>query len=419
MSVRERFINSIEYLRKLGFFEEYSDLTPDEILERIMGKHFLKEVDEDRHWVEKSSVEIDTIMAYKDKKRTLNWYVEISLSPGFAIRMMNELAGISRGIFQPTNMREEWLTEKSRGCNVIFTYRSKEYLLPFLTGSGFLRMWHVIDEINKMIEDTGYQYYEILGFMDEMVLVLLTEKEAEKLIKERGWRWRVQRIQVKKSSIHEPLEGPYLRSLVHVIIAKGTMERVLSSIEYLIDAGFFEEYSNLPLREIFEKIRETNPFFEDFSYHEEPWMTGEDKDIDIRLLSFYHRRVFVTSTRAEDLGEDIWDSKKIGKKLLTRLAEISRKVFQPTDIEQKWLEDKKLKVYFTFRGKRYGVVIDLEAPIWIRPLLRLVNSLIKETEYQYYRISCADESFMDLVVLTKEEAERLTKERGWTLSCEW
>jgi len=27
MDIRKRFINSIEYLRKLGFFEEYSNLT--------------------------------------------------------------------------------------------------------------------------------------------------------------------------------------------------------------------------------------------------------------------------------------------------------------------------------------------------------------------------------------------------------
>ncbi len=43
-----------------------------------------------------------------------------------------------------------------------------------------------ISEINKLIEDTGYQYYHIFG--EDIVIVMLTENEVNKLERERGWR---------------------------------------------------------------------------------------------------------------------------------------------------------------------------------------------------------------------------------------
>lgn len=46
-------------------------------------------------------------------------------------------------------------------------------------------------KINELIEDTGYQYYEILDGDQTVFVVVLTE-EAEKLSRERGWKiWAI------------------------------------------------------------------------------------------------------------------------------------------------------------------------------------------------------------------------------------
>lgn len=38
MNVKEQFINSIEFLRKMDFFKEYSNLSSEEIFERMKEK---------------------------------------------------------------------------------------------------------------------------------------------------------------------------------------------------------------------------------------------------------------------------------------------------------------------------------------------------------------------------------------------
>ncbi len=48
LELRKRFIESIEYLRKMGFFEDYSGLSSEEILERI----FSGEIDYRYRWRE-------------------------------------------------------------------------------------------------------------------------------------------------------------------------------------------------------------------------------------------------------------------------------------------------------------------------------------------------------------------------------
>lgn len=99
MDIRKRFINSIEYLRKLGFFEEYSNLTSEEIFEKISeGSILLKDLDkEEEEWAKESDFDIDTLVAIKDRKRLGGMDVEVSPYQGFAEKILKEIATISRG----------------------------------------------------------------------------------------------------------------------------------------------------------------------------------------------------------------------------------------------------------------------------------------------------------------------------------
>lgn len=51
-----------------------------------------------------------------------------------------------------------------------------------------LQISPIIREIDSLIEDTGHQYYEILGGDQVVFAVILTREDAEKLVEERRWR---------------------------------------------------------------------------------------------------------------------------------------------------------------------------------------------------------------------------------------
>jgi hypothetical protein len=200
MGVRERFINSIEYLRKLGFFEEYSNLSSEEIFEKISeGDILLKDLDKkEGRWAKKSDFEIDRYMATSDEKRVLGIDVERPLLyPGMCVELLNELASISRGVFIPTDVREDWpgeLFEKRKKdlgewcSNVYFTFGGKRHKIEFHFNYDFLEIGRLMEQVNSLIKDTGYQYYGIDSDSQVALLVVLTGEEADKLIEERGWR---------------------------------------------------------------------------------------------------------------------------------------------------------------------------------------------------------------------------------------
>lgn len=73
--VKQRFIESITYLRRLGFFEEYSDLTSERILEKLesgWGGSFGED------WMRKKTFEIDRFLAASDTRRT--WFRDMEIS---------------------------------------------------------------------------------------------------------------------------------------------------------------------------------------------------------------------------------------------------------------------------------------------------------------------------------------------------
>lgn len=201
MDVRARFIESIEYLRKMGFFEEYSNLSSEEIFEKLKESSILlkyfgrKEVGE--RWMKKSVFEVDSLVATYDRKRV--WSIDVErpfLYPGMCIELLNKLASISRGVFTPTDVEEDFpreLIEKRNYLggwysNVYFTSRGKRHRIEFSFKGDFLEVEVLIKQVNDLIEDTGYQYYDIPGGGQAAFLVVFTEDEVDKLIEERGWK---------------------------------------------------------------------------------------------------------------------------------------------------------------------------------------------------------------------------------------
>ncbi|MBO3753996.1 MAG: hypothetical protein FGF53_03850, partial [Candidatus Brockarchaeota archaeon] len=114
-----------------------------------------------------------------------------------------KLARISRGAFNSRYIKGELIKwEKpppvlraalGKWCSpyggfifkVCFEFGGKEHQAEFYSNWKYLYMVPLIERINELIKDTGYQYYGLHN--EDIILVVLREDEAEKLKKERGW----------------------------------------------------------------------------------------------------------------------------------------------------------------------------------------------------------------------------------------
>ncbi|MBO3798979.1 MAG: hypothetical protein QXO47_03525 [Thermoproteota archaeon] len=241
--VKKRLLDSIEYLRKLDFFQDYLNLSAGKILERILNgdidyepQWFLEEIKEkkgeeyfkkyfrtkpygeilkesleknEEEWMRASDFNVDFELASFDKKRILIENPETDPSKDMGIYLMRRLARISRGLLIPEDIREEWSEGRGKtpsdlkkylyddSCeywcrvSVSFKFEGKMCSVDFYCKDDYLILEPTVKKINELIRDTGYQYYWLPG--DDFCFVVLTQDEAEKLKREREWKfvkWR-------------------------------------------------------------------------------------------------------------------------------------------------------------------------------------------------------------------------------------
>ena len=224
--LRKRFVDSIEYLRKMDFFKDYSDLSSEEILERIFNgeinyayswwkewresilhsqegkssfytplegvllKESLEEYEDD--WMKSSDAEIDCNIISFDTKRAIEEKSETVVDDNLGVTMLKRLARISRGIFQPTNISWRWLTpDESKWSiqEVSFDFKGSRHAIQIVLKHDYIEDMGLA-ELNELIEDTGYKYYQVeCKDIMRIIVVVLTKEEAEKLRKERGWEF--------------------------------------------------------------------------------------------------------------------------------------------------------------------------------------------------------------------------------------
>ncbi|MEM2088015.1 MAG: hypothetical protein QXF52_04995 [Thermoproteota archaeon] len=236
--LRKCFIDSIEYLRKMDFFQDYSNLTSEKILDKILSREMdyetqwfvekwpeeeqrkgrkegrthgqiLKEwIEESReheeYWMKASSFEVDLKMASFDIKRVFVEDPETVIEEGMCKMLLKKLSRISRGVFNPSYIKEEILEWRGNpppalkavlgewchhvGCifKVYFEFKGKEQMAEFYSDGDFLYMDPAIKMMNELIKDTGYQYYHIYD-LDYITYAVFSNDEAEKMTK-RGWK---------------------------------------------------------------------------------------------------------------------------------------------------------------------------------------------------------------------------------------
>ncbi|MEM2050982.1 MAG: hypothetical protein QXI42_04070 [Thermoproteota archaeon] len=217
--LRKRFVDSIEYLRKMDFFKDYSNLTSEEILNKI----FNGEIDyefwwkerkgrEKRHlippwgeilkegiemkesfWMKSSDAEIDYRIIPFDTKRVMKESPRTVIDDELGIIMLRRLARISRGVFQPSDISEEYVYPDPELGNdwttyrVYFMFSDERHSVKITLEKDYFHDLG-LRKINELIKDTGYQYYQINK--EDLIVVVLTKEEAERLEKERGWKFK-------------------------------------------------------------------------------------------------------------------------------------------------------------------------------------------------------------------------------------
>lgn len=215
--LKRRLVDSIEYLRKLDFFQDYSHLTSEEILEKIFngeinyphswwyeeprsslekpepilhGLSLKRDLEEhQKYWIGASNFEIDREIVFFDTKRVMKEDIETDVDDNIGVAILKRLTMISRGIFQPTNISWRWLTpveSKWLVQEVSFDFKDKRQSIEIALQYDYI-MDIGLKELNEIIKDSEYQYYQIE--YEDIIVIALTKEEAERLKKERGWKF--------------------------------------------------------------------------------------------------------------------------------------------------------------------------------------------------------------------------------------
>lgn len=175
----------------MDFFKEYSNLSSEEIFEKMREKDILPQ--NLQEWEKRSIFEIDRYLVVWDENRIWVRDIEIDPNEGLEIKFLNNFAKISRGIFQPIFIRSEWHRKRKEHtlytrCRTYFKYMDKEDFIDFIWKDDWWDVSHAINKINELIKNTGYQYYDIQSEGQCAYFIVLTNEEIKRF-KERGWEF--------------------------------------------------------------------------------------------------------------------------------------------------------------------------------------------------------------------------------------
>ncbi|MCX6377570.1 MAG: hypothetical protein NTU88_16300, partial [Armatimonadetes bacterium] len=183
---KKKPLEAVRYLRKMGFFSEYASLPDEELvsrLEQMYQENYEGPLDD-------SEGLLDVDLLTFDKTRV--WYQDIEcdvdMGQDVYVWALERLAAISRGAFQPKNIKESWESEEGP-IEVSFTLNGEKQVVHPGFNYDYLDSG-ILDDINRMIKDSGYFFFIYPPFAQSAFITVLTMKELRKLITERRWEWK-------------------------------------------------------------------------------------------------------------------------------------------------------------------------------------------------------------------------------------
>lgn len=177
---------AVRYFRKMGFLSEYASLSDEELVSKLQQMY---QVDREGP-LDDSEGLLDMDLLTFDETRVLYQDIECDVAMGedVYVWVLEKLAAISRGAFQPKNIKESW--EEPQGpIEVSCTLNGEKQVLHPGFNYDYLDS-SILDDINRMIKDSGYFFFIYPPFSQSMFITVLTMKELRKLITERRWEWK-------------------------------------------------------------------------------------------------------------------------------------------------------------------------------------------------------------------------------------
>jgi|GEM_PF-2822680 len=181
-----RFLSKqVPILRRLGFFEKTRSLSDEQLVEKL-----IKKIERKHGKYVGDFLRYPMLLASLDKTRVYWGDTECDFCKGndAFVEILRDWAGISRGKFEPENMRETW-SENEDSVAIEFELNGKsccihpkiedDWLDPCFPGM-----------INELISDTGYRFYiPECDYGQDYAVVFLGTKEKEILAREADWKF--------------------------------------------------------------------------------------------------------------------------------------------------------------------------------------------------------------------------------------
>ncbi len=186
-NLRSYQLAAIRYFRDMGFFNDVSQASDEEVLRVI--RDFYGELDF-RELIEDAvgRADADQILLLPDKARVWGRDLE-GVYPGENAYVEDLLlwASISRGVFTPTNIHEDWSTSDD-SVLVKFTFQDIEHVFVHHSKRSDMMDLTILQLVNSLIGDTPYRFEASDDSLaDCRFVVMLTAKEKSKLMLERSW----------------------------------------------------------------------------------------------------------------------------------------------------------------------------------------------------------------------------------------
>ncbi|MHB1000453.1 MAG: hypothetical protein ACYC27_14535 [Armatimonadota bacterium] len=179
-------------------------------------------------------------------------------------------------------------------------------------------------------------------------------------------------------------------------------EKLISAIRYYREMGFFTQYAGDPD----EKIREA--ILDRYKAEREIIDISGD-EIDKYALCFDNYRVRMIPYESLDEENNIIAT--YYSDIVSNCAEISKGMFQPTEIYQAQAVDEDLiTITFMLNGERrsFEILSTMQDPEM--SLIKYINELINHTGYRFYNL--LPFPYVCIAFLARDEAKKIKHDRG-------
>jgi hypothetical protein len=177
--------STLNYFLDLGFCSSYSEKFKFKVFEHILEeieRIGMRDIDSSRLYRH-----IDLEMLKWDKSRTWLYDVEgdVCIENTVYVGVLNRLSKISKGIFQPQNISEEWDTPKGE-IHLKFLLNGKQHEIR----PKYMNDWidaQVIREVNLLLESDRVKFEIVLTGDQTVFVTMLSPSEKKQIETDRKW----------------------------------------------------------------------------------------------------------------------------------------------------------------------------------------------------------------------------------------